>query len=199
MTFLDSHLQEEVSNQARADFNDHLGCGAMLQARAGSNQKNGANHGRPDLPIHSFASRIGQEKTGCEGRVRQSPESAYSERSRPAWAVAMKKLGQRALCLARMANPALTGVHAGECEICRAAAEEKKITAAARAASTFPTEDIPDPSTWGPGYPKPWKSRQAHPAVNRACPSVKLRLQERLLSMKMVNKSLISRDQVFLG
>jgi len=79
-----------------------------------------------------------------------------------------EKLGQRALCLARMANPALTGVHAGECEICRAAAEEKKITAAARAAFTFPTEDIPDPSTWGPGYTKPWKSRQAYPAVNRA-------------------------------
>jgi len=159
----------------------------MLQARAGSNQKNGANHGRPDLPIHSFASRIGQ--VGIHIFAAQPSGLGGSH----------GKLGQRALCLARMANPALTGVHAGECEICRAAAEEKKITAAARAAFTFPTEDIPDPSTWGPGYTRPWKSRQAYPAVNRACPSVKLRLQELLLSMKMVNKSLISRDQVFLG
>src|ERR1019366_3281273 len=36
------------------------------------------------------------------------------------------KLRQRALYVARMVDPGLAGVHAGECEICGATAEEKE-------------------------------------------------------------------------
>jgi hypothetical protein len=78
-SFLDSHVQEEVSIKASGDLNDQMGWGAMLQSRAGSNQKNGANYGRrPDLPIHSFTSRIEHEKSGGEGRVRTGTRATIS-------------------------------------------------------------------------------------------------------------------------
>ena len=67
-----------AGSSAGWDFDDHLGCGTVLGARAGSDQKNGGDHGRPDPAIHPLTSCILGGEVYCYKLLRTGTRATTS-------------------------------------------------------------------------------------------------------------------------